>query len=179
VNTVNGSVPPAKSIKLVLVAAVAENGVIGRDNALPWRMKSDLKHFRDVTTGRPVVMGRKTFESIGTPLKNRTNIVISRNVDFGAPGVTAVQSLETALAVARADALRRGATSIAVIGGSGVFADGMALADVLEITVVHMTPQGDTFFPSIDTAQWRETARQRHAASAQDDADFTFVTYER
>lgn len=175
----NAPVPSPERIKIVLVAAVAENGVIGRDNALPWRLKSDLKHFRDVTTGRPVVMGRKTYESIGTPLRNRTNIVISGNSSFAAAGVVIVPTLKAAMTVARADARRRGGELIAVIGGSGVFQDSMALADILEITVVHATPPGDTFFPAIDPAQWLETMRLRRAASAQDDADFSYVTYER
>ncbi len=165
--------------KVVLVAAVAENGVIGRDGTLPWRLKSDMQHFRRLTVGRPVVMGRKTYESIGKPLKDRTNIVISRDPDFAAEGVAVVNSLEAAMDMAREDARRRGTGSIAVIGGAGIFGDCLAIADRLEITLVHATPAGDTFFPPIDNKTWRETARVRQEAAPGDDADVSFITYER
>ena len=166
-------------IAIVLVAAVAENGVIGRDNALPWRLKSDLQHFRALTIGKPVVMGRKTFASIGRPLPGRTNIVVTRDVSFAAPGSVAVTSFEAALAVARGDAWRRGVDSIAVIGGSDIFARAMPLAERLEITHVQARPDGDTFFPPISPVVWREQARTDHAAGAQDDAAFSCVTYVR
>jgi dihydrofolate reductase len=164
---------------IILVAAVAENAVIGRDGALPWRLRSDMQHFRRLTLGRPVVMGRKTYESIGKPLKNRTNIVVSRDPDFSAPGVVVARSLEAALAAARDDAQQRGADAIAIIGGSGIFQETMPLADRLEITTVHASPSGDTFFPAIDAAVWREAARVRHPAAPQDDADVSFITYVR
>jgi len=165
--------------KVVLVAAVAENGVIGRDGALPWRLKSDMQHFRRLTVGRPVVMGRKTYESIGKPLKDRTNIVITRDRHFGADGVLVANSLETAMDMAREDARQRRADSIAIIGGAGIFSDCLAIADRLEITLVHAAPAGDTFFPSIDNKMWRETARMRQDAAPGDDADVSFITYER
>jgi dihydrofolate reductase len=165
--------------KVVLVAAVGENGVIGRDGALPWRLKSDMQHFRAITGGKPVVMGRKTYASIGKPLKGRTNIVVSGNPDYAAPGIVVAPSLEAALAVARGDALKRSADAIAVVGGSAIFRDTLPTADRLEITIVHAAPAGDTFFPAIDPGIWRETARMRHPAAPQDDADFSIVTYER
>jgi len=165
------------SPKVVLVAAVAENGVIGRGGTLPWRLKSDMQHFRRLTVGRPVVMGRKTYESIGKPLKDRTNIVITRDRHFGADGVVVANSLETAMDMAREDARQRGADSIAIIGGAGVFSDCLAIADRLEITLVHAAPAGDTFFPSIDNRMWRETARMRQDAAPGDDADMSFITY--
>ncbi len=168
---------PAPAI--ILVAAVGENGVIGRGGALPWRLKSDMRHFRRLTLGRPVVMGRKTYESIGKPLPERTNIVISRNAEYAEPGFLSARSLEMALELAREDARARGADAIAVIGGAEIFRDALAVADRLEITVVHASPGGDTFFPVIDLREWRETARKRQAAGAQDDADVSFVTYER
>lgn len=167
------------SPKIVLVAAVAENGVIGRDNALPWRIRSDLQHFRRITIGRPVVMGRKTYESIGKPLKDRTNIVITRDPDYAPGDVVIAQSVETAMQMARADAARRGVDEIAVIGGSGIFKESMALADRLEITLVHMEPKGDTYFPPIDPQIWQERRRVRQEAAPQDDADISFITYER
>jgi dihydrofolate reductase len=165
--------------KVVLIAAVAENGVIGRNNALPWHIRSDLQHFKRLTVGRPVVMGRKTYESIGKPLKDRTNIVITRDPGYAAEGIVVAHGLDTAMQMARDDAKERGADSIAVIGGSGVFNETLPMADRLEITEVHASPEGDTFFPPIDTKNWRETARMRHPAAPQDDADISFITYER
>jgi dihydrofolate reductase len=164
---------------VVLVAAVAENGVIGRDNALPWRLKSDMQHFRRLTLGRPVVMGRKTYESIGKPLKDRTNIVVTRDRSYAAAGVLVADSLEKAMQLARQDARQRGADSIAVIGGAGIFADSLAAADRLEITQVHASPPGDTFFPRIDSEVWQETHRVRQEAAPEDDAEVSFITYER
>jgi dihydrofolate reductase len=164
---------------LVLVAAVADNGVIGQGGRLPWRLKSDLRYFRAVTTGKPVVMGRKTYESIGKPLGARTNIVVSRNADFSAPGVVATASIGQALAVARADALRRGCDAIAVIGGADLYAETIACADRLVITQVHLAPQGDVVFPPIDRARWREVERSEHAPADGDDAGYSRLVYER
>jgi len=164
---------------VVLVAAVAENGVIGRDNALPWRLKSDMAHFRAVTMGKPVVMGRKTFLSIGKPLPGRTMIVVSRDRNFAARGVVAAPSLDAALAVARGDALRRGTDTIAIVGGADIYAQTLPLAARLFITEVRKHVDGDTVFPAIDRAAWRETARSRHEPSAGDEVPFDFVTYER
>ena len=170
------SAPPAR-IAIVLLAAVAENGVIGRNNALPWRQSSDLKRFKALTLGKPVVMGRKTYQSIGKPLPGRTNIVVTRDPKFAADGVLVARSVETALALAREDALQRGADEIMVIGGTEIFAQTMPLADRLEITEVHAKPAGDVFFPPIDRKHWRETARSRHPAGPKDEAAFSYVTY--
>jgi dihydrofolate reductase len=175
VSTAAPQQPPA----IVLVAAVADNGVIGRDNAMPWRLSSDLKRFKALTVGKPVVMGRKTYLSIGRPLPGRTNIVVSRNAEFAAPGVVTAGGLETALAVARGDALRRGTDEIIVIGGTEVFLQAMPLAERLEITHVHCAPAGDTLFPPIDREQWHEIARSEHEAGTRDDAPFAYVTYVR
>jgi dihydrofolate reductase len=166
-------------ISLTLVVAVAENGVIGRSGGLPWRLKSDLAHFRALTWGKPVVMGRRTFASIPKPLKGRTTIVVSRDPAFAAPGIVVAPNLAAALATARGDALRRGADAIAIIGGQDIFARTLPMADRLEITEVHARPQGDTFFPPIDPEQWRDVGRTAHPAGPGDDAPFTFVTYER
>jgi dihydrofolate reductase len=171
--------PPAPRIAIVLLVAVAENGVIGRDNALPWRLRSDLQRFKALSMGKPVLMGRKTYASIGRPLPGRTNIVLTRDPGFAAPGVLVATQLAAALAAARGDALRRGADAIVVIGGTDVFLQTLPLADRLEVTHVHARPDGDTYFPPIDPAQWRETARQDCAAGAQDDVSFTYVTYNR
>jgi dihydrofolate reductase len=166
-------------IAVVVLAAVAENGVIGRDNALPWRIKSDMARFRAVTMGKPVVMGRKTFLSIGKPLAGRTNIVVSRNSDFTVPGVVVAANLDAALAVARGDALRRGAAAIVIIGGTDIFAQTMPFADRLDITLVHTRPAGDTCFPPIDPKVWHEVERREQPAGPRDDAGFANITYIR
>lgn len=166
-------------IAIVLLAAVAENGVIGRGNALPWHLRSDLQRFRAVTMGKPVVMGRKTYLSIGKPLSGRTNIVVSRSAEFAAAGIVAASNLDTALAVARGDALRRGTNEIVIIGGTEIFAQTMAMADRLDVTLVHASPAGDTYFPEIDPHVWREVERREQTAGPQDDAGFAHITYKR
>ena len=166
-------------VPITLVAALAENGVIGRDNGLPWRLKSDMVHFRAITMGKPVVMGRKTFLSIGRPLPGRTTIVVSRDGGFGAPGIVVAPSVEAALTVARGDALRRGADCIIVAGGADLYAQTMPLAERLHITYVHRAVDGDVYFPAIDRSVWHETARDEHAAATGDDAAFAFVIYQR
>lgn len=168
-----------KDYALVLVAAIGENGVIGREGQLPWRLKSDLQHFKRVTLNRPVIMGRKTFESIGRPLKDRTNIILSRDLGLRAPGAVLATSFDAAIAVARDDARKRGVREIMIIGGSDVFALAMPRADRLEITRVRAAPEGDVLFPPIDPAQWRETYREDRSRGPDDDADFTILTYER
>ena len=162
---------------LVLIAAVSDNGVIGRDGGLPWRLPSDMRHFRALTLGKPVVMGRKTFLSIGKPLPGRTNIAVSRYPSFTAAGVLVAGSLAAALEAAFGDALRRGTGEIAVIGGAELYVQAMPMADRLEITRVHADIDGDAVFPPIDAARWREDARAEQAAGAGDDANMTFVTY--
>jgi dihydrofolate reductase len=166
-------------LALVLVAAVAENGVIGRDGGLPWRLKTDLKRFRALTTGHPVVMGRKTYLSLAKPLKDRTNIVVSRDDAFAAPGIVAAPSLAAALAVAAGDARRRGVGAIVIGGGATIYAATIGQATRLEITRVHAAPAGDTLFPPIDSALWHETARQDQPVGPDDEAPFTMLTYER
>jgi dihydrofolate reductase len=171
--------PQRNVVKLVLIAAVADNGVIGQGGGLPWRLKSDMQHFRAVTMGKPVVMGRKTYLSICKPLAGRTRIVVSRDPNFAASGVLVAPGIEAALAAARGDALRRSADSIAVIGGADLYAQTMARADRLVITHVHLQPAGDTKFPAIDPGSWSERKRSEHEAGAQDAAGFSIVTYER
>jgi dihydrofolate reductase len=164
---------------IIIVAAVAENGVIGRGNALPWRLKSDMAHFRALTMGKPVLLGRKTFQSIGRPLAGRTTIVISRGEDFSAPGIVIAPNFDVALATARGDALRRNAGAIIVAGGADIYAQALPLATRLVITEVHKRADGDTGFPAIDAKIWRETARSEQKPGPQDDAAFAFVTYGR
>jgi len=156
-------------IDIVIVAAVAENGVIGRSNTLPWRLKSDMAHFRELTMGKPVVLGRKTYQSIGKPLAGRTSIVVSRDGSFNAPGIIVAPSLAAALQTARGDALRRNCNAIVVAGGAHIYAQALPLATRLFITEVHKPIEGDTRFPQIDPKVWRESARSEHQAGPQDD----------
>ena len=165
-------------MEIVFVVAVAENGVIGADGAIPWRLKSDMQRFRALTTGKPVVMGRKTFVSLRRPLPRRTNIVITRDADFRAAGAIVTTSFADARAIALGDALRRSVAEIAVIGGAEIYAQWIDSADRLEVTEVHARPEGDTYL-RIDRAQWEEVARERHPAGPDDSADFSYVTYRR
>jgi dihydrofolate reductase len=166
-------------MEVFLIAAVADNGVIGARGAIPWRLKSDMQRLKALTIGKPVVMGRKTFASIGRPLPGRTNIVVTRDAGFRRPGVVVTTSFADARAVALGDALRRSAADIAVIGGAEIYAQWMACADRLEITEVHARPDGDTYFAAIDAADWQEVARVRNPAGSDDSADFSYVTYRR
>jgi dihydrofolate reductase len=166
-------------MEIVLIVAVAENGVIGAGGAIPWRLKSDQQRLKAITLNKPVVMGRKTFESLRRPLPGRTNIVVTRDPNYRAPGAVVTTSFENARAVAYGDALRRFATEIAVIGGAEVYAQWMAMATRLEITEVHARPEGDTHFASIDAVAWEEVARVGNPAGPDDSADFSYVTFRR
>ena len=166
-------------MEVVLIVAVADNGVIGAGGTIPWRLKTDLQRFKTLTLGKPVVMGRKTFVSLRRPLPGRTNIVVTRDANFRSAGAVVTTSLTAARAVATGDALRRLATEIAVIGGAEIYAQWMDHADRLEVTEVHARPAGDTYFAAIDTAIWEEVARVRNLAGLDDTADFSFVTYRR
>jgi dihydrofolate reductase len=166
-------------MNILIIAAVADNGVIGRGNALPWRLKSDMLHFRSRTMGKPVVMGRKTYLSIGKPLAGRTTIVVSRDRAFTAPGIVVAPSLDVALAAARGDALRRNADAIVIAGGAEIYAQALPLASQLAVTHVHKKVDGDAHFPAIDPTLWRESRRDTPQRGAEDEADFDFVIYER
>jgi dihydrofolate reductase len=136
-------------MEVVLIVAVADNGVIGAMGAIPWRLKTDQQRLKALTMGKPVVMGRKTFASLRRPLPGRTNIVVTRDANFRSPGAVVTTSFADARAVARGDAPRRSVTEIAVIGGAEVYAQWMEYADRLEITEVHARPEGDTFLPQL------------------------------
>jgi dihydrofolate reductase len=164
---------------ITLVAAVSENGVIGRGDALPWRLRSDMQHFRAVTMGKPVIMGRKTFLAIGKPLAGRTNIVVSRDPTYAAPGILVAPNLGAAIAAARGDALRRQVGEIIVAGGADIYAQTMPLAGRIVLTYIHRAVEGDAYFPAIDGRIWHEIARDERKAAADDDAAFAYVTYER
>jgi dihydrofolate reductase len=158
--------------EIVLVAAVAANGVIGRDNALCWHIPADLRHFRALTLGHAVVMGRRTFESIGRPLPGRHNIVLTRSADWTAAGVTVARTISEAIAAAGT-----AGGAIMVIGGGAVFRDWLPLADRIELTEVDVAPEGDVRMPPVDYGQWTETARQDHPAA--DTPAFRFLTLVR
>ena len=166
-------------MNVILVAAIAENGIIGRGNALPWRLRSDMQHFRALTMGKPVVMGRKTFLSIGKPLVGRTTIVVSRDRAFAAPGIVVASGIDTALAVARGDALRRNTDAIVIAGGADIYRQTLPQATQLAITHVHKQIDGDARFPTIDPEIWHESARDERQPAAEDEAAFAFVTYSR
>jgi dihydrofolate reductase len=166
-------------MEVVLIVAVADNGVIGAHGAIPWRLKSDQQRFKAMTMGKPVVMGRKTFLSLRRPLPGRTNIVVTRDANFRAAGAVVTTSFADAHAVATGDALRRSAGEIAVIGGAEIYPQWMACADRLEITEVHVRSDGDRYFAAIDPAIWDAGARVRNSAGPDDSADFSFVTYRR
>ena len=165
--------------EIVLIVAVADNGVIGSHGAIPWRLKSDQQRFKTMTLAKPVVMGRKTFISLRRPLSGRTNIVVTRDANFRAAGAVVTTSFADARATATGDALRRFATEIAVIGGAEIYAQWMGIADRLEITEVHARPDGDTHLAAIELADWEEVARARNSAGSDDSADFSYVTYRR
>lgn len=167
------------TLPLVLVVAVARNGVIGGDNRLLWRIPADLRYFKRRTMGRPMLMGRKTFQSIGRPLPGRTSIVVTRDRDFAHEGVLVAHSVEEGIALSDRVGREQGAREIAVIGGAEIYRQVMDRATVLAVTEVDLAPEGDAFFPPIDRTVWREVFREEHPKGPEDDAAYAFVDYER
>jgi dihydrofolate reductase len=165
-------------LPITLVVAAADNDVIGRGNALPWYLPADLKHFKERTMGRPILMGRRTFESIGRPLPGRSNIVLTRDREFSAQGVRAVRSLDEARELAEDIALIDGSEELMVIGGAQVYALALPLASGISLTRVHLSPEGDTHLPAIDWSQWREHKRIERPADETQPA-CTFLDYTR
>jgi dihydrofolate reductase len=159
-------------MKLSAVVAASDNDVIGRGNALPWHLPADLAHFKRLTLGKPILMGRRTCEAIGRPLPGRRNFVLSRG-DFSAAGMETVGSLEEA--ITRAGDV----PELAVIGGAGLYALAMPSLDTLYLTRVHMTTEGDTFLPPIDPTQWREVSREWRPADERNPCAMSFITLER
>ena len=165
-------------IDLAVIVAVAENGVIGRNNALPWHLPEDLRYFKRVTMGKPIVMGRKTFESIGRPLPGRTNIVITRQPDYTADGVKVVSGLDEALALAEDVALIDGVGELMVIGGAEIYREAIARARRLYLTEVHASIEGDAYLPEIDWSLWREVSRESWPATEASPFSYSFVVFE-
>lgn len=164
---------------LVIVAAAGRNGAIGRDNALPWTMPGDLARFKALTMGCPMIMGRRTWESIGRSLPGRESIVVSRGALDLPEGAHAAADLEAAVALAAARAEAMAAPSLALIGGATLFAALMPRVDRLAMTFVDLAPEADTFFPPIDRSLWRETSRTVPPRHSRDEAACTFVDYVR
>jgi dihydrofolate reductase len=162
-----------------LVVAMAENRVIGRDNGLPWKLSTDLKRFKALTIGKPVVMGRKCYESIGKPLPGRPSIVITRNTDFTVAGVIVAHSLDQAFDRAEEEAKVLGADEICVIGGGEIYRQAIDDADVLHVTHVLAEPEGDAYFPEIDPQIWQVDYQEDIPKGEKDDFATRFVTYRR
>ena len=166
-------------MRICVIAAVAENGVIGRGGKLPWHLSSDLKRFRAITMGKPLVMGRKTFESLPGVLPGRPHIVVTRDPEFAAAGTRSAPSLEAALIAAEAQARTDGAEEIMVVGGGEVYRQALPRADRLYLTEVHDRVPGDASFPDLDRTRWREVSRQANPPEAGSGPAFSFVVLER
>ena len=164
---------------VALIAAVARNGVIGSSGALPWRLSSDLKHFKAATLGKALVMGRKTYASIGGPLSGRTIVVVTRDRAFAAEGVSVARDVDEALTLAEAAARAAGADEIVVAGGGELYAQTIGRAGRLYVTEVGLEPEADAMFPPIEPAEWREVFRQTGVRGPRDEAEFAFVYYQR
>lgn len=167
------------AIRLTLVVAMAANGIIGRDGDMPWRLSSDLKHFRRVTMGKPVVMGRRTLEAVGKPLPGRPNLIVSRSLTDPPEDTTVYPDLPAAIAAARRIAAETGADEVIIGGGGQIYAETIDQADRLVVTHVDLAVDGDTAFPAIDPAVWRVVAEEPMPRTAKDSADARWVTYER
>ena len=160
-----------QSTRVYLVAAVAANGIIGANGQLPWHIPEELKHFKKLTLGHPVIMGRRTWESLKGPLPQRENIVVTRQAGYQAPGAAVANSLEAALAMCSGEAVAF------VIGGTELFKESLPVADGMVLTEIQRAYEGDTWFPNWDRSAWRETQRESHTAAS--GVRFDFVLYER
>jgi dihydrofolate reductase len=162
-----------------IIVAIAQNGVIGAKGGLPWKLSSDLQRFKRDTMGKPIIMGRKTFESIGRPLPGRPNIVVTRDKTFKAEGVAVVHSLENAFTLADVEVRCANVDEICLIGGGQLYNEGLEFADKLYVTHVMAEPEGDTFFPEISAGEWEPILRESYPAGEKDSADTLYVVYNR
>ncbi|QWZ84304.1 type 3 dihydrofolate reductase [Aeromonas sp. FDAARGOS 1404] len=162
-------------MKISMIAAMAHDRVIGKDNQMPWHMPADLAHFKRVTLGKPVLMGRKTFESIGRPLPGRRNLVISRNPDYQAEGIEVVGSVEAALALLAGSSVEE----LMVIGGGHLYAEMLPSADCLYLTQIDLAVEGDTRFPAFDDGQWQRVDCESHPADEKNPHPYSFETWQR
>ena len=169
-----------EGIKICMIAAVAENNVIGKDLDLPWYIKEDWKYFKTKTLGKPVIMGRKCLDSFGgKPLPSRPNIIITRNTDFQAYGATVVHSFDDAIKLGKKIAADLGVNEVMLMGGTAIYEEGLKIADRLYINEIHMKPEGDTFFPDFDRSQWTEVLREPGIYTEGDSAKYTITDLER
>ncbi len=166
-------------MELAIIVAQSKNRVIGVNNDLPWRLPKDLQYFKKVTLGKPIIMGRKTFESIGKPLPGRANIVITSNKDCCIEGVQVVHSLEQAIEVGKVEAVEQGQTEVMVIGGAQIYQQALSQCSKLYITEVDAVIEGDAHFPEVDYGQYHEVERENHASDDSNPYDYSFVSYER
>ena len=160
-------------MNLEIVVAIDEKGGIGKDNQLLWHLPADLKHFKNITSGYPIIMGRKTYDSIGKPLPNRRNIVISRQHDLQIEGAEVVNSLDNAIQLVAKE------EKAFIIGGAQIFCDAMHLGNILHLTKVHHTFDADTFFPEIKSVEWQETEREDHLSDEKNPYNYSFITLKR
>ena len=159
----------------IIMAAIAKNNVIGKDNNLIWHLPADFRFFKQTTKGHTLIMGRKTFESLGNPLPHRDSLVVTRNVAYSSDGITVLHSLESVLAYAE----KKGLEKVFILGGGEIYRQSMNIADKLIITEVHAEFDGDTYFPEIDTEMWKEISREEHKSDEKNNYDFAFVEYVR
>ncbi|MEM7312084.1 MAG: dihydrofolate reductase [Planctomycetota bacterium] len=165
-------------MRISLVVAHTRNRVIGRDGDMPWRLSNDLKNFKRLTLDHSILMGRKTFKSIGRPLPKRQNIVLTRNAEYSQPGITVVHTWDEALNAARSSQEYK-TDELFIVGGAQIYAIALPHADRIYLTEIQAELDGDTFFPEIASEEWQEISREEHAASEKNDYDHSFVTLER
>ena len=157
---------------IAIISATSENNVIGKDNDLPWYLPADLAHFKNLTSGKHIVMGRKTYESVGRPLPNRTNIVVSRNPDFIATGCETASSLSDAIK-------KTGGKDLFVCGGSEIYKQALEVADIMYLTRIHAVVEGDTYFPDFDDGLWTIVERKDFLPDEKNKYSYSFITYKR
>ncbi|MEX3010038.1 dihydrofolate reductase [Hoeflea sp. TYP-13] len=169
----------AQATTITIVVAMARNGIIGRDGDMPWHLSTDLKRFKAITLGKPVVMGRKTFQSIGRPLPGRKNIVVTRDAAFSANGIETFATLDDAVTFARTCAIADGLREICILGGGEIYRQMLPLADCLHVTHVDCEPDGDTVFPEIDERIWEKESEELVPAGEKDTAASRYAVYRR
>lgn len=164
---------PDQKPRISVIAAMAANRVIGQNNRLPWHLPEDLQHFKALTMGHHIVMGRKTYASIGKPLPGRTTVIVTRNMDYAVPGSIAVNSIDAAVAACHGD------SEIFFVGGAEIYAQALPIADRLYLTEIKRDFPGDAFFPAFDPADWREVSREKHVSRDEPPFEYHFVIYDR
>lgn len=167
------------TVKVALIAAVAENGVMGKGDWLPWEIKSEFQYFKKTTLGHPIIFGRKTLETLGGPLPKRENIVVTRDTNYKTEGAVVKHTLEAAITHAKTTAERDGVEQVFVGGGAEIYALALPTADRLYLTEIHLKPEGDTVFPAFDRSEWHEVKREFHKAKEGESADYTITVLER